>query len=67
MVSLEALKGTWIEFPPFPAFFFASKAQMHSFKANKDLLISAPSSLLIRLLLVVSYPLSEPAKSTNKS
>jgi len=67
IVSFEALKGTWIEFPAFPALFFASNAQIHSFKANRDLLISAPSNLLILLLLWVSYPHSDPAKSTNIS
>jgi len=67
IVSLEAQKGTWIEFPAFPALFFASKARIHSLRANKDLLISAPSNHHILLLLWVSYPLSDPAKSTNIS
>lgn len=51
IVSLEALKGTCIEFPAFPALFFASNALIHSLSARRDLLISAPSSHLIRLLL----------------
>ena len=62
-VNFEALKGTWtFEFP-----FFAPKALMHSFKARRLLLISAPSSLLILLLLWVSCPLSLPARSTSMS
>ena len=59
-VNLDALKGTWVS----GFVFFSSKALMHSFKANKDLFISAPSALLCRLLLWVSCALSEPAKST---
>jgi len=65
IVNLDALNGTWIEFPALPAHFLASKAQIHSFKASNDLLISAPSSHRILLLLCVSYPLSDPARSTS--
>jgi hypothetical protein len=36
---------------------------MHSFKANKDLFISAPSSLVCLLPSIVSQALSLPAKS----
>ena len=39
IVSLDARNGTCT--PGIPLF-FASKAQMHSFKARSDLLISAP-------------------------
>ena len=42
MVSLEALKGTWL--------LFMSKALIHSLRAKRDLLISAPSILLYLLL-----------------
>jgi hypothetical protein len=43
IVSFEALKGMWL--------LLESKARIHSFKASKLLLISAPSSLLYLLLL----------------
>ena len=43
IVSFEVLKGTWLD--------LASRALMHSFKAKRLLLISAPSSLLYLLLL----------------
>ena len=59
-VNFEALKGTCVS----GFVFFSSKALIHSFKANKDLLISAPSALRCLLLLWVSWALSEPAKST---
>ena len=59
MVSFEALKGTWS--------FFISRALMHSFKANKLLLIFAPSILRCRLLLRVSAARSDPAKSTKSN
>ena len=47
MVSLLALNGMCVSMP----LFFMSRLRMHSFKANKLLLISAPSSLLCLLLL----------------
>lgn len=43
IVSLDARKGTW--------WLLLSRALMHSFSASRLLLISAPSSLLVRLLL----------------
>lgn len=46
IVNLEALNGIWV--------LFVSIALMHSFKANKLLLIYAPYSLLYRLLLYQS-------------
>lgn len=54
-VSLLALNGIW----PRPEFI----ALIHSLRAKRDLLISAPSNLLFLLLLCVSWALSEPAKS----
>jgi len=42
-------------------------ALIHSFKDNKDLLISAPSILVYLLESFTSAPLSEPAKSMNES
>lgn len=70
-VSLDALKGTCVSAP----LFLASRALIHSFKARRLLLISAPSALLALSLLWVSCALSEPylliyyftAKSTNVS
>ena len=62
-VNLLFLKGTCWSLFPFA--FLASKALIHSFKANKDLFISAPSASLLLLLLWVSVALSLPAKSTN--
>jgi hypothetical protein len=59
IVSLLALKGT--------CELFESRALMHSLRASKLLLISAPSKRRVRLLLYVSAALSEPARSTNKS
>lgn len=59
MVSLLALKGTCC----YPT----SSPLMHSFKANRLLLISAPSSLLCLLLLWQSAALSDPARSTNSN
>jgi len=47
MVSLEALKGMWMS----GFVFFMSRLRMHSFRARRDLLISAPSNLLCLLLL----------------
>ena len=55
MVSLLPLKGVW----PLPW----SKALMHYFKANKDLLIYAPSILVCLFWSIWSAPLSLPAKS----
>lgn len=59
IVSLLALKGT--------CELLESKARMHSFRASKLLLISAPSKRRCRLLLWVSAARSEPARSTNKN
>ena len=59
MVSLEALNGTCPD--------LESRALMHSLRANKLLLISAPSSLLYLLFDWQSAALSDPAKSTSKS
>lgn len=61
-VSFDVLKGTWCSW--FPAIFLASNALMHSFNANKLLLISAPSASLLLLLLCVSVARSLPARST---
>ena len=38
---------------------------MHPYKGNKDLLISAPSYLVLLSISLTSAPLSDPAKSTN--
>jgi len=38
---------------------------MHSFKANKDFYISAPSNLVYLSQFETSAPLSHPAKSIN--
>lgn len=59
IVSLDALKGT--------CELLVLRALIHSFNASKLLFISAPSILLYRLLLYVSYALSDPAKSTSRS
>lgn len=63
-VSLDALKGTWSA--------LSSIALMHSLSASKLnyhinylLLIYAPSILLCRLLLCVSWARSDPARSTS--
>ena len=40
-VNFDALKGTWVSVP----LFLASKALIHSLRANKLLFISAPSAL----------------------
>lgn len=48
IVSLDALNGICVSDDPF---FFMSKLRMHSLRANRLLLISAPSSLLYLLLL----------------
>ena len=42
-----------------------SRAQIHSFRASKDLLISAPSNQVYFPVSLVSAPLSLPAKSMN--
>lgn len=42
-------------------------ALIHSFNANKLLLISAPSSLVYLLVSVTSAPLSDPARSIKLS
>lgn len=42
-----------------------ARARMTSFNANRDVLISAPSSLVVRQAFDVSTPLSLPAKSMN--
>jgi hypothetical protein len=54
-VSLLPLNGK--------CFFSRSNALIHSFNANRLLLISAPSNLVYLLVLIVSAPLSLPAKS----
>ncbi len=59
MVNLEARKGMWL--------LFEYRARMHSLRASKDLLISAPSSLRCRLLLWQSAARSDPARSTSSS
>ena len=56
-VNLDPLNGLW--------FLLLSRALIHSFKANKDLLISAPSILVYLLVSVTSLALSLPAKSIN--
>lgn len=58
-VSLEALKGRCCSSRPI--------ALMHSFNANKDLFISAPSKRVCRSELFVSAPLSLPAKSMREN
>lgn len=58
----HGIKDAWISL--FPEAFLACNALMHSFKANKLLLFSAPSALRVLLLLWVSSALSPPAKST---
>lgn len=57
-VSFEARKGTC-------ASRGSPMARMHSFSANKDLLICAPSTRLWRMLDLESAALSDPAKSTS--
>lgn len=54
-VNLLPLKGR--------CFFSMSRALMHSFRAKRDLLISAPSILVCLFWSIVSAPLSLPAKS----
>lgn len=55
MVSFDPLKGRCC--------LAESSALMHSFRAKRDLLISAPSCLVWLLLVLTSLPLSFPAKS----
>ena len=57
IVNLEALNGMWFD--------FVSSALIHSFRASKLLLISAPSRRLYLLLLWQSAARSDPAKSTS--
>lgn len=57
MVSLLPLKGVW----PFPW----SKARIHYFNANNDLLIYAPSILVCLFWSMWSAPRSLPARSIN--
>ena len=60
----ESLR-TWVSFDPRKGVCFLSKSRalIHSFKASKDLLISAPSSLVYLSVCIVSAPLSDPARS----
>ena len=44
-----------------------ARARITSFKASNDLLISAPSIRVVRQVLAVSAPRSEPARSMNDS
>ena len=54
-VSFEPLKGLWrLDW---------SRALMHSFRARRDLLISAPSILVCLLVSLTSAPRSDPARS----
>ena len=54
-VNLLPLKGLCL--------FSISKARIHSFNANNDLLISAPSIFVFLFVSIVSTALSLPAKS----
>ena len=56
---------TWVNLLPLNGVCFLSwsRALMHSFRANKDLLISAPSNLVYFPVSLVSAPHSLPAKS----
>merc|ERR1712096_24352 len=58
-VSLLALNGKCAPFLP--------RARMHSFRARRDLLISAPSILVCLLAELVSAPLSFPARSIREN
>ena len=55
LVSYDPLNGV--------CFFSKSRALIHSLRAKRLLLISAPSVLVYLLLSVVSAPLSLPARS----
>lgn len=61
LVSLESLYGTYA-----PFFFLSLRMLMQFANAKSDLLIFAPSIILLPLLLEVE-PLSDPARSINKS
>jgi hypothetical protein len=54
---LDPLNGVW--------FLFKSNALIHSFNANNDLLISAPSKRVYLFVSLTSAPRSLPAKSIN--
>ncbi len=56
-VNLFYLKGIWV--------LSISNALIHSFRANNDLLISAPSIRVYLCISVTSLALSFPAKSMN--
>jgi hypothetical protein len=58
-VSLLALNGRWAPLRP--------KALIHSLRARRDLLISAPSILVCLLAEEVSAPRSFPAKSIREN
>lgn len=57
--------STWVSLDPRNGvcFLSKSKALIHSFRASKDLLISAPSIFVYLSVCIVSAPLSLPAKS----
>lgn len=59
IVSLFCRKGMWP--------WVLSIARMHSLRASRDWLISAPSFFLLSLFDWVSWARSDPARSTNKS
>ena len=58
IVSLEPQKGRCC--------LAESKAQIHSLRASRDLLISAPSCQVCVLLVLTSLPHSFPARSINE-
>lgn len=65
IVSLLWRKGTcwpWVAWP-----FCESRALTHSLRPSSDWLISAPSAYLSLLLLMQSWALSLPAKSTSNN
>jgi hypothetical protein len=55
-VSFDPLNGRWV----LPAL---SRARIHSFSANRLLLISAPSYLVFLPVSITSAPRSDPARS----
>ena len=57
--------STYVNFDPLKGVCFLSRssARIHSFRAKRDLLISAPSIEVFLSLCIVSAPLSEPARS----
>jgi hypothetical protein len=61
-VNFDDLNGIWLLFPET---LLKSIALMHSFNANRLLLISAPSTLLCFSSVNVSWALSDPARSTS--